>query len=267
MDMQTYTQPGAELLTPEESQRLFRLCAEGDIAARERIIVAYLPFVHKLCRKHEGKGVHFDDLLQEGAYGLIVALGKYDMTRGTSFASHARFYIEKYIRQALITQNLFQPIVYKEDFFYDMQKYIRTLDELTERLDRAPTNTELARQLRTTENKIRILSQSLYTFFPVQDLFIDSSSGACPAGASAEDSVMRHVLDLSCLGVTLSNREKEVLSRRLGFTDSGIPEDISSISAAMGLSYETIRKTYESTLQTLRKAAEERGYTASTIKI
>lgn len=257
-------------LTPEESQTLFVLSAQGDAAARERIIMAYLPKVIRISRSYEGKGVPLDDLIQEGTYGLILALDKFDPNRGTSFASFATHYIEKFLKKALIEQNSFQPIVYQEDFFYALQKYMRTLDEQKEQLNRTPSDQELAEALETTENKIRKMSQSLYSFFPVQDLFVGGNqqgSASAPHNTSAEDSMIRHVLDLSCLDIVLSGREKEVISRRLGFTDSGIPEDIASISADMGLSYETIRMTYEKTIHKIKEAAERLGYTVNTIEI
>ena len=269
MEKLTHSSLSQYKLSPEENQRLLKLCSEGDPDARERIILAYLPYVSSLCRKYEGKGVPYDDLFQEGSYGLMLALEKYDYSRNTSFASHATHYIEKHLRKAQISQSSFQPIVYKEDFFYEIQGYLRVLDEQTEMLNRSPSNHELAKALKTTEKKIRKLSQSLYTFFPIQDLVADmncDNTDHLPTSPT-EDAALNNVLDLSCLNIGLSSREREILRRRFGFTDTGIPEDIASISAAMGLSYETIRITYERCINRIREAVAEQGYTVSTIQI
>lgn len=262
MNNLSYASFSQQKISPEERSELFKRAQSGDMAARERIILAYTPLAKKIAGQYEDNGVPFEDLVQEAFSGITHALNRYNMDMGVEFGAYAKFYIEKYVKQAILSQSGSTPIIYKEDFFLDMQKYLRILDDLTQKLMRAPSNKELADALHLTEAKIRKISQSLFTFIPESSLLQTDQSLNSP-----EDSVMEHVLDLSCLNISLTKREREVVSRRLGFTKSGVPESLSEIARDMGLSHETIRLTYHNVINRIQKAVADGGYTISTIQI
>ena len=53
---------------------LFQAVAEGDTAAREKLVELYLPVVCELAGEYEGKELPVEDLIQEGNIGLLLAL-------------------------------------------------------------------------------------------------------------------------------------------------------------------------------------------------
>ena len=73
-----------------EQQGLLRAwCEEGDRDARKRLIELHLPLVRALAQRFAYRGEQLDDLAQVGAVGLIKAVDRYDLARGSSFAAYA----------------------------------------------------------------------------------------------------------------------------------------------------------------------------------
>ncbi|WP_034430483.1 sigma factor, partial [Candidatus Contendibacter odensensis] len=59
------------MLSAEEEQELaYRLQADNDLAAAQRLIMAHLRFVAHIARGYNGYGLPLGDLIQEGNVGL-----------------------------------------------------------------------------------------------------------------------------------------------------------------------------------------------------
>jgi RNA polymerase primary sigma factor len=89
------------LLTAEEERRLARAVERGDLAAKDRLVRCNLRLVASVARRHVGRGLPMEDLLQEGVVGLIRAAEKFDWRRGTRFSTYAVPWIRQAISQAL----------------------------------------------------------------------------------------------------------------------------------------------------------------------
>ena len=71
------------LLTFEEEQELGKRIAEGDEAARNRLIESNLRLVVSIAKKYiSHTSIPFLDLIQEGNIGLVRAVEKFDYKRG-----------------------------------------------------------------------------------------------------------------------------------------------------------------------------------------
>ena len=62
---------------------------DGDLSAREELIVNWMPLVNSLARRYVGRGEHFEDLCQVGMIGLIKAVDRFDPARGFEFSTFA----------------------------------------------------------------------------------------------------------------------------------------------------------------------------------
>jgi RNA polymerase sigma-B factor len=79
--------PAAERL---DSRELFhRWQQRGDQRAREELVSRFLPLARKLARRYSGAHEPFDDLMQVASLGLVKAIDRFDVGRGTAFSSFA----------------------------------------------------------------------------------------------------------------------------------------------------------------------------------
>jgi RNA polymerase sigma-B factor len=79
-----------ESIDRASTEQLFqRLDRDPDPLVREELTRRFLPLARKLARRYCGAREPFDDLLQVACLGLVKALDRYDVTRGTAFSSLA----------------------------------------------------------------------------------------------------------------------------------------------------------------------------------
>ncbi len=81
--------------------RLLRAAQRGDRGARRRLVAAHLELVRAVAGRYEGLGLPREDLVQEGCFGLLDAIDRYDRSRGVPFEAFARFRVKVAIRGAL----------------------------------------------------------------------------------------------------------------------------------------------------------------------
>lgn len=84
-----------------DCETLLREARRGDQTARDALLENELQLVRKVATRYRGAGLPYDDLVQEGAIGLLEAIERYDPDFGVPFESYARFRIHRAIRNAL----------------------------------------------------------------------------------------------------------------------------------------------------------------------
>jgi len=123
-------------------RKLLRAARRGDSGARERLVVSQLGLVRSVASRYRDLGLPFDDLVQEGALGLLDAIDRYDGSRHTDFEAFARFRVRRAIRNALTEQ---ARLVRLPKHVVERRRILaRTEARLTRASGRAPTPIELA---------------------------------------------------------------------------------------------------------------------------
>ncbi len=94
------------LLSKEEEKELFLLIQNGDtqeskLEARNQLIVNNQRLVLSIALRYRGRGFPFEDLIQEGNLGLIVAIDKFDPQRDVKFSTYAIWWIRQVIQRSL----------------------------------------------------------------------------------------------------------------------------------------------------------------------
>ena len=84
-------------LTLKQVKESFELMKQGDSAARDRLIEHNLRLVAHIAKKYYSVTNEQDDLISIGTIGLIKAVGTFDYTKGTRFATYASRCIENEI--------------------------------------------------------------------------------------------------------------------------------------------------------------------------
>ena len=77
----------------EQIQLVTEAQASHDSDARERLIQSNIRLAHKVAKKHIRKGIDFNDLLACATEGILIAIDKFDVTKGASFTTYARMWM------------------------------------------------------------------------------------------------------------------------------------------------------------------------------
>ncbi len=89
------------LLTVAEELELSRRIERGDRRAKQEMVESNLGLVYFIARGYTGRGVPFEDLVQEGTVGLVRAVEKFDYRRGVRFSTYAVTWIRHALTDAL----------------------------------------------------------------------------------------------------------------------------------------------------------------------
>jgi RNA polymerase primary sigma factor len=255
------------LLTREQESELARKVADGDEAARKRMVESNLRLVVMLARRYQGRGLPLPDLIAEGNLGLIRAVEKFRWDRGTRFSTYATWWIRQAIQRALANQaRLIRLPVHVEAL---LGKYKRTRERLTQEQGKPPELAEVAAELGVTVKDLEALDEAarmpLSLETPVggegegiqlKDVVQDREE----PGAASVAEVLRRQDNLQELLDDLPPKERDIIVDRFGLGGGGAtPMTLEAIGQRMGVTRERVRQIEASALQKLRRRLQARG--------
>jgi RNA polymerase primary sigma factor len=89
------------LLSAAEEVSLAKRIERGDLGAKAEMIECNLRLVLAIARPYCGRGVPYEDLVQEGTVGLVRAVEKFDHRRGLKFSTYAVWWIRRSLLVAI----------------------------------------------------------------------------------------------------------------------------------------------------------------------
>jgi RNA polymerase primary sigma factor len=232
------------LLTAQEERRLARAIERGDLAAKDRLVRCNLRLVASVARRHVGRGLPMEDLLQEGVVGLIRAAEKFDWRRGTRFSTYAVPWIRQAISQALA--NTGRLIRLPAPQHLQAERLARAERSLLERGAADPSVAELAAASGLEEAAVlrirRADAPTASLDAPVGDgggrlgdLVADEREPVDVALAAARRRTVRRSVE------RLAGRDRDVMRLRFGL-DGGGERTLGAVGEAVGLSPERVRQ-------------------------
>ena len=140
-----------KVLNNDEMLDLFKKYNEGDMLAKEELINGNLKLVLSILKKYNNRCDNMDDLFQVGCIGLIKAIDNFDLSFEVKFSTYAVPMILGEIKRYLRDNSSLRISRSIKDLAYHT---LQAKEELTNKLNREPSISEIANYLGMTEYEI-----------------------------------------------------------------------------------------------------------------
>ena len=252
-----------DLLSVEQEYDLaVRHMQDGDMDAAHRLVCANLRFVVKVANEYRGYGLRLLDLVQEGNVGLMMAVKKFDPSRGTRLITYAvwwiRAYIQNYIMRSWSLVKIGTTQMQKKLFF----KLAQTRNALLNQTGSEDIE-DIARELDVNQEIVVEMSQRMGRRDASLDVELTEGEGytllhTLPDKADNQETLLladeerRLNTERTQAALSILNpRERNIIRQRI-LADP--PSTLQDIAEQYGVSRERIRQIEQNALQKLRKA-------------
>ncbi|KAJ8602934.1 hypothetical protein CTAYLR_001509 [Chrysophaeum taylorii] len=243
--------------------------------AKSIFVSANLPLVTTVAKRYRyTSSLDYNDLLQEGTFGLTRAVERFNPSLGYRFSTYAVWWIRQAISAAVLDQS--RVIRLPPKLHRDLLNLERVKREFEEAVGREPTDSELAEALDLCASKVGFLKDCTRTSaspvvsfecprrgqrrvgsdagspthnkLSLTDLLADESTNPFEFAQSRE--VKAHIAELFRAALNL----KECMVLKLSFgLDDGRPHSLDQIAKIMSMSASNVRAIKAKALHKLRQ--------------
>lgn len=252
----TAAPPSARARVVDRSERLAARARRGDRVARTKLVEEHMGLVRSIAFRYRDLGLPTEDLVQEGAIGLLTAIDDYDSSRGASFSTYAYWRVRSAITHALTAHGQLirvpRPVLERRRDVARVRERLRaagrepTVDELAE----ATTLTRHAVLEALTPTRVASLDEPTVEGATLAAL-VTSDAAASPEARAVDHEQTRALR--SALH-HLRGRKRTIVNRHFGLT--GKSETLNSIAGDLHLSPERTRALKDEALRELAAGLE-----------
>ncbi len=251
-DLDRYPMPNYD-----EQVELAKRVTAGDEEAKKQMVAANLRLVLHWARRYQDRGVEMIDLVQEGTFGLLRAVEKFDWERGFKFSTYATWWIRQALQRAV--QQHGRTIRIPLEVGEQLQRLEATSAELTSLFARKPTDEELTEATgmsKAERDNLRGLAG--VTASLDQPASSDSATTlgdlVAPSQHDWVGDIEQSMVDQQLLDALdqLTDIQRDVLSYRFGLNGSS-PLSLQATANVMDIGVRRVRRAEEEAMAILRK--------------
>ncbi|OGS18054.1 MAG: hypothetical protein A2219_00775 [Elusimicrobia bacterium RIFOXYA2_FULL_50_26] len=218
------------ILSVEEEQALIKRCRASEEAAQDELFKVYFPLVASIARKYRNffPQAQFEELMEEGNFGLFQAIGHFDPCRHTRFSSYAWFWVVHSIQDYVTRMVAFLKV--PERVVCDLRKITRFIQEAAKE-NKEVSIEDISVRLEMKMEKIReLLSEHCRTATPVsldqsldEDENVQTLKDILPDGEKSGEAFLEELEgkgNVAKLLGQLNENEARVIEWRFGFIDA-----------------------------------------------
>ena len=250
-DLDRYPMPNYD-----EQVELAKRVSAGDEEAKKQMVAANLRLVLHWARRYQDRGVEMVDLVQEGTFGLLRAVEKFDWERGFKFSTYATWWIRQALQRAV--QQHGRTIRIPLEVGELLQRLEATTAELTSQLGRRPTDEEIESATGMTRaERANLTGLAGVTASLDQPASADSTTVlgelVAPENDDWVDDVEQEMMADQLHGALdrLEDLPKQVLTMRFGL-DGSTPLSLQATADRLGIGVRRVRRAEEEALSELR---------------
>ncbi|MFQ5520698.1 MAG: RNA polymerase sigma factor RpoD/SigA [Candidatus Methylomirabilia bacterium] len=256
------------LLAPEEERKLTLLAQAGDAEAERRMVEANLRLVYNLAKRYVSRGLPISDLIEEGNLGLLRAVRKFRLEKGTRLSTYATWWIRHAIARALA--NHARTIRLPMHVGVLLARYHREREALAQQLGRPPSVEEIAQAMSISAAQLAELEEVHQRPRSLEAPVGEAQRGALrdfledrPASSySLLSTPLKERAALASVFDDLNENERIVLRLRFGLNGEE-PMRLEVIARRLGLTRERVRQIESAGIKKIRRLLAERGIDAA----
>lgn len=252
-----------KVLSQDEEQNIIKRIKSGDSdseSLKTKLVCSHQPFVIMFAKRHcPHDSGQLLDLIQEGNYGMLIALENFNIETNVKFITYANAWIIKFMYKFLENNDLIQRNNRSKTFGVD----VKVREKFIKDYGYEPTSQELLEIF----NEMGIGIKYKEDLDNITIVSMDTPPAAKPEGVDddneiiieyGEDNTILEDLDKTFdaekvrgLMKSLTPDEAMVIRKRFGF--NGVEEDVSTIAHEMGITVYIVNKIMESAFEKIKK--------------
>ena len=246
------------LLSTAEEIALAARIERGDLEAKEEMIQSNLGLVRAFATTFRGRGVSFDDLVQDGTVGLVRAVERFDHRRGVKFSTYAMWWIKRSMLDSIASASLIRMPAKARRQLAEVQ---RAAEEIRRMGRCGASDAEIAARTELSETTVRSLRAAAHVAASLDEPVAGDSTRLCDlvGDERAVDPLERAIAledlsEVSAMLRLLPQRHRDVITRRYGL-NSGQSQSHEEIGESLGLGQERSRQIEREALHRMRSIA------------